>query len=153
MTGPSTLTTFLGINIDSVGMELSLPMGKVDKLRDLTTTILDRGHSTKNELECLEGLVSYCLYVVRGGRTFSRRIFGLSASHLRGLGPGWGKTGFMTYGLQMQFPQSLPAVATSNLLLPSPCPGPLRYMCYCPLWWGYNGGPPLHQRQVELYYG
>ena len=58
-------------------------MGKVDKLRDLTTTILDRGHSTKNELECLEGLVSYCLYVVRGGRTFSRRIFDLSASHTR----------------------------------------------------------------------
>ena len=83
VTSPSTLTTFLGINIDSVGMELSLPMEKVDKLRDLTITILNRGHSTKNELECLDGLVSYCSYVVRGGRTFSRRIFDLSASHTR----------------------------------------------------------------------
>ena len=83
VTSPSTLTTFLGINIDSVGMELSLPMEKVDKLRDLTITILDHGHTTKNELECLDGLVSYCSYVVRGGRTLSRRIFDLSASHTR----------------------------------------------------------------------
>ena len=81
VTDPSTCTTFLGINIDSVAMELSLPMGKVDKLKDLVSMILERGHSTKKE--CLGGLVSYCSYVVRRGRTFSRRIFDLSASYTR----------------------------------------------------------------------
>ena len=83
VTDPATCTTFLGINIDSVAYELSLPMEKVTKLKDLASKILDRGHSTKKELECLGGLVSYCSYVVRGGRTFSRRIFDLSASYTR----------------------------------------------------------------------
>ena len=83
VTEPSTCTTFLGINIDSIAMELSLPMEKVIKLKTLCSKILDRGHSFKKELECLGGLVSYCSYVVRGGRTFSRRIFDLSASYSR----------------------------------------------------------------------
>ena len=83
VTNPATLTTFLGINIDSVAFELSLPMDKVNKLKDLVTKILNRGSSTKKELECLGGLLSYCSYVVRGGRTFSRRVFDLSASYTR----------------------------------------------------------------------
>ena len=83
VTDPSTSTTFLGITIDSVAFELTLPLDKVDKLKTLVSEILARGHSTKRVLECLGGLVSYCSYVVRGGRTFSRRIFYLSASYTR----------------------------------------------------------------------
>ena len=83
VTSPATITTFLGINIDSVAFELSLPMDKVTKLKDLVSKILDRGTSTKKELECLGGLLSYCSYVVRGGCTFSRRVFDLSASYTR----------------------------------------------------------------------
>ena len=83
VTEPASCTTFLDINIDSIAFELSLPMEKVKKLEDLASSILSRGHSTKKELECLGGLVSYCSYVVRGGRTFSRRIFDLSASYTR----------------------------------------------------------------------
>ena len=83
VTNPSTLTTFLGINIDSIAFELSLPMEKVEKLQSLVGSILNCGYSCKKELECLGGLVSYCSYVVRGGRTFSRRIFDLSASYSR----------------------------------------------------------------------
>ena len=83
VTPPSQVTTFLGITIDSVKMELSLPMEKVKKLQDLLLTLLNRGHATKKELECVGGLVSHCAYIVRGGRTFSRRIFDLSASYSR----------------------------------------------------------------------
>ena len=80
---PNPVTTFLGITIDSLEMELSLPMEKVTKLKNLISTVLDRGRTSKRELECLGGLVSYCSYVVRGGRTFSRRIFDLAASYSR----------------------------------------------------------------------
>ena len=85
VTDPATCTTFLGINIDSVAYELSLPMEKVTKLKDLASSILSRGHTTKKELEWLGGLVSYCSFVVRGGRTFSRRIFDLAVSYTRRL--------------------------------------------------------------------
>ena len=83
VTNPSPITTFLGITIDSLEMQLSLPMEKVAKLQDLLKLVLDRGRTSKKELECLGGLVSYCSYVVRGGRTFSRRIFDLAASYSR----------------------------------------------------------------------
>ena len=80
---PSTSTVFPGMNIDSVTFELTLPLEKVVKLKDLCSKILVRGHFTKKELESLGGLVSYCSYVVRGGRTFSRRIFDITASYSR----------------------------------------------------------------------
>ena len=83
VTEPSTITTFLGISIDSIKFELSLPIEKVVKLKDTISTVLSRGHTSKKELERLGGFVSYCSYVVRGGRTFSRRIFDLSASYSR----------------------------------------------------------------------
>ena len=83
VTEPSMVTTFLGITIDSQKMELSLPLAKVTKLKVLITDVLARGHASKKDLECLGGLVSHCSYVVRGGRTFSRRIFDLAASYTR----------------------------------------------------------------------
>ena len=83
VTDPNPITTYLGITIDSINMELSLPLEKVVKLQNLLHTVLDRGRTSKKELECLGGLVSYCSYVVRGGRTFSRRIFDLAASYSR----------------------------------------------------------------------
>ena len=83
VTDPATVCTFLGISIDSVKFELSLPMDKVEKLRAVISAVLDRNHTSKKELERLGGLVSYCSYVVRGGRTFSRHIFYLAASYSR----------------------------------------------------------------------
>ena len=83
VTSPSQVTTFLGITIDSVKLQLSLPLEKVEKLRDLLLLLIDRGSATKKELERVGGLVSHCSYIVRGGRTFSRRIFDLSASYSR----------------------------------------------------------------------
>ena len=58
-------------------------MDKVEKLKSCISTVLSKGHTSKKELERLGGLVSYCSYVVRGGRTFSRRIFDLAASNSR----------------------------------------------------------------------
>ena len=77
------VTTFLGITIDSVKIELSLPLAKVEKLKGYLTSLLEKGVATKKDLEHAGGLVSYCSYVVRGGRTFSRRISNLAASYSR----------------------------------------------------------------------
>ena len=83
VTSPSTVSTFLGITIDTVNMELSLPLAKVEKLKDFITSLLNKGVATKKDLQSIGGLVSHCSYVVRGGRTFSRRIFDLAASYSR----------------------------------------------------------------------
>ena len=83
VTEPSPVTTFLGITIDSDAMELSLPLEKVTKLKLSINAIIDKGTASKKDLERIGGLVSYCSYVVRGGRTFSRRIFDLAASYSR----------------------------------------------------------------------
>ena len=83
VTPPSQTTVFLGSTIDSIAMELSLPMAKVEKLKMSIQTLVQKGSATKRELDYIGGLVSHCSYVVRGGRTFSRRIFDLSASYSR----------------------------------------------------------------------
>ena len=83
VTDPDEVTTFLGITIDSLKLELSLPIEKVHKLRLVLLSLIDRGHASKKELECVGGLVSHCAYIIKGGRTFSRRIFDLSASYSR----------------------------------------------------------------------
>ena len=83
VTNPNQVTTYLGITIDSVKLELSLPMEKVHKLQPNLLSLIDKGFASKKELECVGGLVSHCAYIVRGGRTFSRRILYLSASYSR----------------------------------------------------------------------
>ena len=83
VTAPSTICTFLGITIDSVKMELSLPLEKVQKLHSFLSELMAKGYASKKELERSGGLVSHCSYVIRGGRTFSRRIFDLAASYSR----------------------------------------------------------------------
>ena len=83
VTNPSQVTTFLGITIDSVRFELSLPLEKVAKLRSAIMAILDKDRATKKDLERVGGLMSHCSYVVKGGRTFSRRVFDLVASYQR----------------------------------------------------------------------
>ena len=83
VTAPAQVSVFLGITIDSVNMELSLPVAKVEKLKLCINTLVAKGTASKKELECVGSLVSHCSYVVRGGRTFSRRIFDLSACYSR----------------------------------------------------------------------
>ena len=80
---PDQVTTFLGITIDSVKMELSLPLEKVEKLRSLLLSLIAKKQASKKELERVGGLVSHCSYVIKGGRTFSRRIFDLAALNTR----------------------------------------------------------------------
>ena len=83
-TSPSTITKYLGINFDSIRMELSLPPEKVEKLHSELTFFHGRHRATKRQLQRLAGILSHCAKVVKGARTFSRRIIDL----LKGLNDG-----------------------------------------------------------------
>ena len=81
---PSTKTTFLGIIIDSMEMKLSLPEDFFFKLHELIDTLELNGSATKKQLESLGGLVSHFSSVIRGVRTFCRRIYYLCSKCKRG---------------------------------------------------------------------
>lgn len=76
----STKIRFLGIDIDSSNLELSLPMDKLKKLQCVLGWFQDRRRATKKQLERLGGLLAHCAKVIRGGRTFCRRIYDLMAT-------------------------------------------------------------------------
>ena len=73
----STCTTYLGIEIDSISMELRLPERKLVKLNDLLKIHLASKKISKFDMESLGGLLSHCSHVVRGGKIFCKRIYSL----------------------------------------------------------------------------
>lgn len=74
---PSHVITFLGIEIDSLKMELRLPQGKLEKLSVMLDSILDTVYISKKSLEVLTGLLAHCATIVKGGRVFCRRLYDL----------------------------------------------------------------------------
>ena len=74
---PSRKTVFLGITIDSVAMNLSIPPEKISKFLIIIQDLEREGKASKKQLERLGGLVSHFSSVIRGGRTFCRRIYNL----------------------------------------------------------------------------
>ena len=72
--GPATCLTFLGIEIDTVALELRLPSDKLYKLRRQLKDWRGRKVCTKRELLSLIGVLSHACKVVRAGRTFLRRL-------------------------------------------------------------------------------
>ena len=79
-TPPATCKRFLGIDIDSVERELRLPEDKVVRVKKLVKKFSDAKRATKDQIDELAGLLAHCSKVVRGGRTFCRRIYDLAAS-------------------------------------------------------------------------
>lgn len=71
---PTTCITFLGIQIDSIRMELSLPNDKLQNIQNVVNQFLNKKRATKRQLQTLAGKLNFAARVVRGGRTFLRRI-------------------------------------------------------------------------------
>ena len=74
---PSTSTQYLGIIFDSISMEMSLPSSKIHKLHSELLFFENKTRATKRQLQRLCGVLAHCSKVVKGGRTFSRRIIDL----------------------------------------------------------------------------
>ena len=74
LVSPSRVVTYLGIELDSEKMEFRLPSKKVTKIKNLLSEFESMTHATKKELQVIAGYLSHASTVVRGGRTFSRRL-------------------------------------------------------------------------------
>ena len=85
--GPCTRLTFLGIEIDTVALQLRLPQDKLDKLKTTLTQWMysssypsPRRSGSKRELLSLIGLLSHAAKVVRPGRAFIRNLINASTT-------------------------------------------------------------------------
>ena len=74
---PATKAIYLGMLLDSVDMTVSLPQEKVARLKTLVEGVRDKKVITRKDLEVLCGHLAHASQVVRGGRTFSRRVINL----------------------------------------------------------------------------
>ena len=74
---PSTKVTYLGVVIDWVNMQLSLPQEKLDKLQKELEFFSGRRRATKKQIQRLCGILGHCSTLVKGGRTFSHRVISL----------------------------------------------------------------------------
>ncbi len=77
--GPTTVLTFLGIEVDTVAMQLRLPQEKLVELRELVASWRNRQLCIKKELQSLTGKLQHACSVVKPGRSFLRRLFELQA--------------------------------------------------------------------------
>ena len=71
---PTTVLTFLGIEINAKEMMLHLPTTKLIELQDLVTSWLGKKLCLKYELQSLAGKLHHACKVVRPGKTFLRRV-------------------------------------------------------------------------------
>ena len=72
--GPTTMLTYLGIEVDTMQMQLRLPEQKLRRVQATVGEWLGRKAGRRRELESLVGLLQHAAKVVRPGRRFVRRI-------------------------------------------------------------------------------
>ena len=77
--GPTTTLTFLGIQINTISFQLSLPADKVARFRNLLGQWRRHKSCTKRDLESLVGHLSHVATVIHPGRIFLRNFISLLA--------------------------------------------------------------------------
>ncbi|CAC5389144.1 unnamed protein product [Mytilus coruscus] len=70
----TTKLTFLGIEIDSIAMELRLPGEKFSLLKHELAELNKQKRASKKQLQSIAGKLNWASAVVHGGRVFLRRI-------------------------------------------------------------------------------
>jgi len=78
---PCQRIKFLGIMLDSVEMKAWVPEDKVEKIKREVRSFLQKEKVLVREVQRLVGLLNFACKVVRGGRTFLRRMINV----MRGL--------------------------------------------------------------------
>lgn len=81
---PSQVQVYLGVEIDSLTMELRLPRDKLAKLHTELLFFAGRRRATRKQLRRLCGVLAHCSTLVRGGRTFSHRIIAMLSAFTGG---------------------------------------------------------------------
>jgi len=78
--GPSTTMTVLGLEIDTVLQQVRVPPQRLEALKLLLQAWSLKKEATKQEFQSLIGVLQFCCYGVRWGRSFLRRLITTMAS-------------------------------------------------------------------------
>lgn len=74
LVAPCTRLVFLGIQIDTESCEIALPEDKLQDIKHVIASFRQKRRASKRQLQSLAGKLNFAAKVVRGGRTFLRRI-------------------------------------------------------------------------------
>ena len=77
---PCQKLVFLGVEIDTIALTISLPSKKLGELKDILLSFNSRTRASKRQLQQLAGRLNWACKVIYGGRTFLRRILDLMGS-------------------------------------------------------------------------
>ena len=80
--GPSNKIVFLGVEINTCEMTLSLPEGKVKEIKGILHNFLKRKRASAKQIQSLAGKLNWACHVIRCGRSYLRNILDALA-HLR----------------------------------------------------------------------
>ncbi|XP_058610956.1 uncharacterized protein LOC131526627 [Onychostoma macrolepis] len=78
--GPATSIEFLGINLDSVKFQDSLPKEKIDRIILVSSTLIDSSRCSKRELLSLLGHLNFAMRIIPQGRPFISHLLLLASS-------------------------------------------------------------------------
>ena len=83
--GPTSVLTFLGLEINTNHMTVSIPQDKLQRLYDELSSLLACKKTTLKTLQSVTGLLNFCCRAIPAGRAFIRRFYdamtGLSKPH------------------------------------------------------------------------
>lgn len=82
--GPSQRLVFLGVLIDTCNLTLSMPAEKMSEFRDLLISFKSRKRASVRQLQSLCGKLNWASSIVKGGRTFTRRMIDLIPANCLG---------------------------------------------------------------------
>ncbi|KAG1927366.1 proline-rich protein 36-like [Pimephales promelas] len=78
--GPATSIEFLGINLDSVRFQASLPKEKIDRIILISSTLADSPECSKRELLSMLGHLNFAMRIIPQGRPFISHLLFLASS-------------------------------------------------------------------------
>nr|XP_055074593.1 uncharacterized protein LOC129454107 [Misgurnus anguillicaudatus] len=78
--GPSTSIEFLGIILDSIKMQASLPIEKLVRIRSFIESFLERRTVSKHDMLSLLGHLNFAMRIIPQGRSFISRLLTLAHS-------------------------------------------------------------------------
>jgi hypothetical protein len=78
--GPATSIEFLGINLDTVNFQASLPKEKIDRIILVASTLLENPNCSKRELLSLLGHLNFAMRIIPQGRPFISHLLFLASS-------------------------------------------------------------------------
>ena len=74
----NTTMIFVGISLDTIHMEASLPADKLHKCKELLSLYSRKSSCTLLELQSLLGFLNFCCSVITCGKAFLRRLINLT---------------------------------------------------------------------------